>query len=182
MSSHVFFQIRRVSSYSTHQLCKVRENYVFQRNRVGKFSSHQMLRLRETYKWQAQTLNKILENLPKTLNFDTCRGIGACGRTDSIYLDDMSELRPDSILLDPAQLRMGDGPGFSKTKLEHVTLLIPPEFFLVSPEETIHVFPIPMTQTNFPPLVEEEEEIEILDDDNLASNYKPTTKHNTENA
>ncbi|CAG7717187.1 unnamed protein product [Allacma fusca] len=121
-------QIRRVSGYSAQQLCKVRENYLFQRNRVCKFSSHQLLRLRETYKWQAQTLNKILENLPRTLNLDTCRGIGTCGRTDSIYLEDISEFQsiddsdypPDSI--NPVRM--------SHEKLEHVSLLIPPQFMI----------------------------------------------------
>jgi len=57
---------------------------------VCKFSGHQLIKLRETYKWQAQTLNKILENLPKTLNLDTCRGMSGCGRVDSIYMDEIT--------------------------------------------------------------------------------------------
>ncbi|CAL8079550.1 unnamed protein product [Orchesella dallaii] len=120
-------QVRKVASYSAHQLCKVRENYVFKRNQVCKFSSHQLLRLRETYKWQAQTLNKILETLPRGLNFDTCRGMGACGRTESIYLDDMGEFSSTTeIEAEVYKLRHGLKSG--SDKLEHVSLLIPPEF------------------------------------------------------
>lgn len=126
-----------MASYSAHRLCKVRENYVFKRNQVCKFSNHQLLRLRETYKWQAQTLNKILENLPRGLNFDTCRGMGACGRTDSIYLDDFGEeFGPLHADVQSELFHMTSGHqhqnmlGFKSTgdKLEHVSLLIPPEF------------------------------------------------------
>lgn len=141
--------MRKVASYSGHQLCKVRENYLFQRNRVCKFSSHQLLKIRETYKWQAQTLNKILENLPKTLNFDQCRGIGVCGRADSMYLDDISEsdmpLDGEGGVLDDYPYYYGhyhrhknskdrrlDEDGnrlpYDEEKQEHISLLIPPEF------------------------------------------------------
>lgn len=125
------FQIRKVASYSAHRLGKVRENYVFNRNRVGKFSSHQLIRLREAYKWQAQTLNKILENLPQGLNLDACRGVGACGRTESVgYLDEDSEdfigqighSSNQSSVMKPLR------PDLSEDKNEHISLLIPPEF------------------------------------------------------
>jgi hypothetical protein len=129
-------QVRKVASYSAHQLCKVRENYVFKRNQVCQFSTHQLLRLRETYKWQAQTLNKILENLPRGLNFDTCRGMGACGRTDSIYLEDMMGedfIGPQDLVADIYHLNHPcTASGSLRTggldKMEHVSLLIPPEF------------------------------------------------------
>lgn len=113
---------------------------MFKRNQVCKFSNHQLLRLRETYKWQAQTLNKILENLPRGLNFDTCRGMGACGRTDSIYLDDFGEeihcphtIHPELYHLTSGSQQlhhhlMGFPSGSRADKLEHVSLLIPPEF------------------------------------------------------
>jgi uncharacterized membrane-anchored protein YhcB (DUF1043 family) len=123
-------QIRKVASYSTHRLGKVRENYVFNRNRVGKFSSHQLIRLREAYKWQAQTLNKILENLPQGLNLDSCRGVGACGRTDSIYLDeDMEEfLAQTSASSYSSSSQRSKSEEKSLEKNEHISLLIPPEF------------------------------------------------------
>ncbi|ODN00225.1 Immunoglobulin superfamily member 10, partial [Orchesella cincta] len=120
-------QVRKVAGYSAHQLCKVRENYVFKRNQVCKFSSHQLLRLRETYKWQAQTLNKILETLPRGLNFDTCRGMGACGRTESIYLDDMGEFS-STHEIEAELYNFRHGPKSGSDKLEHVSLLIPAEF------------------------------------------------------
>lgn len=134
----IFLQVRRVANYSAHQLCKVRENYVFKRNQVCKFSSHKLLRIRESYKWQALTLNKILENLPRGLNFDTCRGMGACGRTDSIYLDDFGDefgfLHHDLVHAEVYQMTSGHSLGGFKSiegnvdKMEHVSLLIPPEF------------------------------------------------------
>ena len=120
-----------MSTYSTHQLCRVRENYLFQRSRVCKFSSHQLLKLRETYKWQAQTLNKILENLPN-LNFDTCRGMGACGRTDSIYLD---ELDGDAEFLPAEATQNGNGHAIdnnTEERAERVSLLIPAELLAIT--------------------------------------------------
>lgn len=103
---------------------------MFKRNQVCQFSSHQLLRLRETYKWQAQTLNKILENLPRGLNFDTCRGMGACGRTDSIYLDDMGDEFGGPLTVDAEVYRLGlnHHKRSHSDKMEHVSLLIPPEF------------------------------------------------------
>ena len=120
-----------MSGYSAHQLCKVRENYLFQRNRVCKFSSHQLLRLRESYKWQAQTLNKILENLP-TLNLDTCRGVSTCGRTDSIYLEDISEFQSvdEDSSYGPGILDICPRDRLQIEKLEHLSLLIPSEFLI----------------------------------------------------
>jgi len=94
---------------------------------VCKFSSHQLLRLREAYKWQAQTLNKILENLPQGLNLDACRGVGACGRTESIYLDELSEVAGPSNRSSVRTCGHNSSGDSSEDKLEHISLLLPPE-------------------------------------------------------
>lgn len=126
-----------MASYSTHRLGKVRENYVFNRHRVGKFSSHQLIRLREAYKWQAHALNKILENLPQGLNLDACRGVGACGGTDSVYMEDedMEGFLAQSSSSQRSSGKLGpDDLSFDKN--EHISLLIPAEFlasYLIPP-------------------------------------------------
>lgn len=82
-----------------------------------------------------------MENLPRGLNFDTCRGMGACGRTDSIYLDDFGDefgfLHHDLVHAEVYQMTSGHSLSLGGTfksiegngdKMEHVSLLIPPEF------------------------------------------------------
>ena len=55
-------------------MLRARENYVAGRSRVGRFTAAQLERVRDTYELHQKTLNKILENIPVSLDYlEACR-------------------------------------------------------------------------------------------------------------